>query len=319
MGIWPRERVRLAFGPVFARRADTYLWAMTVIVTGASGHLGRLVADALLERVDPSDVVLVTRHPQALRDLAERGATVRRGDFDDPGSLTEAFAGGDRALLVSTIAVGRRTPQHRAAIEAAAAAGVRHVVYTSFPNPGPGHPVGPIATEHGETEEILKGSGLEWTILRNATYAELQVMPGALAVAGGKLYTNAGDGLLVPVSRQDCAAAAATVLSTEGHAGMTYEITGPEALSQPELADVLSDVSGRRVELVRMGDRMLTWGLMRNGAAKPVARSIVAFGRAIREGYYAQVDPAASRLIGREPRTLRDVLIANRGELLASV
>jgi NAD(P)H dehydrogenase (quinone) len=291
---------------------------MTVIVTGASGHLGRLVADALLERADPSDIVLVTRHPRALRDLAERGVTVRHGDFDDPAALADAFAGGERALLVSTVAVGRRLAQHRAAIEAASAAGVRHLVYTSFPNPGPGHPVGPIATEHGETEELLKGSGLEWTILRNATYAELQVMPGALAVAGGKLYTNAADGLLVPVSRQDCAAAAAAVLTTAGHAGVTYDITGPEAFSQAQLADVLSDVSGRRVELVPVGDRMLTWGLTRNGAPKPVARAIVAFGKAIREGYYDLVDPAVSQLIGREPRTLRDVLIASRGELLAS-
>ena len=155
---------------------------MTLIVTGASGHLGRLVADALLERVDPAEVVLVTRHTRALRDLAERGVTVRYGDFDDRASLAEAFAGGDRALLMSTLAIGRRAAQHRAAIEAASAAGVRQLVYTSFPNPVPDHPVGPIATEHGETEEVLRASGLEWTILRNATYAELQVTPGAMAV-----------------------------------------------------------------------------------------------------------------------------------------
>ena len=291
---------------------------MTLIVTGASGHLGRLVADALLERVDPAEVVLVTRHPRSLRDLADRGASVRHGDFDDRGSLAEAFAGGDRALLISTLAVGRRTAQHRAAIEAASAAGVRHLVYTSFPNPVPGHPVGPIATEHGETEQVLKESGLDWTVLRNATYAELQVMPGAMAVAGGKLYTNAGDGLLVPVSRQDCAAAAAAVLLSEGHAGMTYDITGPEALSQAQLAEVLAEVSGRRVQVVPVSDRKLTWGLARYGAPKPVARAIVAFGKAVREGYYGIVDPAASQLIGRAPRTLRDVLIANRGELLAS-
>ena len=292
---------------------------MSVIATGASGHLGRLVAEALLERLPAAEVVLVSRHPQALRDMAERGATVRYGDFDDPGSLREAFQGGDRALLISTLAVGRRTAQHRAAIEAAAEAGVRHVVYTSFPNPRPDHPVGPIATEHGDTEAILKDSGLEWTILRNGTYAELQLMPGALAVAGGKLYTNAGDGLLVPVSRQDCAAAAATVLTTDGHAGMTYDITGPEALTQTQLGAVLAEVSGRPVEVVPVDDRMLSWGLVRHGAPKPVARAVVAFGRAIREGYYSVVDPAVSRLTGEQPRTLRDVLVANRDELLASV
>jgi NAD(P)H dehydrogenase (quinone) len=292
---------------------------MTAIVTGASGHLGRLVAEELMQRMPPADIVLVTRHAESMQDMASRGVTVRYGDFDQPDSLAEAFAGGERMLLISTLAVGRRAAQHRAAIEAASAAGLRHVVYTSFPRPRPDHPVGPIATEHGETEEILQQSGLDWTVLRNATYAELQVIPGALAVAGGKLYTNAGDGRLVPVSRHDCAAAAAAVLTTDGHEGVTYDITGQEALSQTQLAELLSEVSGRQVELVPVGDRMLAWGLTRNGAPKPVARAVVAFGRAIREGYYDTVDPAVSGLTGQAPRTLRDVLIANRGELLAAV
>jgi NAD(P)H dehydrogenase (quinone) len=291
---------------------------MTTIVTGASGHLGRLVAEELVDRVPPADVVLVTRHPEAVRDMTDRGVTVRYGDFDEPDSLPGAFAGGERMLLISTLAVGRRTAQHRAAIEAAAAAGVRHLVYTSFPNPRPDHPVGPVATEHGETEEILHTSGLDWTVLRNGTYAELQVPPGSLAVAGGKLYTNAGDGRLVPVSRHDCAAAAAVVLTSDGHEGMTYDITGPEALTQADLADLLSEVSGRHVQLMPVGDRTLGWGLARHGAPKPVARAIVAFGKAVREGYYDVVDPAVARLTGHAPRTLRDVLIANRGELLAA-
>ncbi len=263
--------------------------------------------------------MFVTRHPDALDHLVERGATVRRGDFDEPEALAEAFAGGERMLLISTLSIGRRAAQHRAAIEAAAAAGVRHVVYTSFPKPLAGHPVGAIATEHGETEEILHASGLDWTILRNATFAELQIPPGALAVAGGKLYTNAGTGRLASVSRRDSARAAAAVLTSDGHAGRTYDITGPEAVSQTELADLLSEVSGRAVKLVRVGDRTLTWGLTRAGAPKPVARSIVAFGKAVREGYYDVVDPALATLTGTAPRSLRDVLIAHRGDLLGAV
>jgi NAD(P)H dehydrogenase (quinone) len=292
---------------------------MSVVVTGASGHLGRLVTEELLERLPPSELVLVTRHPDAIADLGARGATVRRGDFDDPDSLVPAFAGGERMLLISTLAVGRRVPQHRAAIEAAAAAGIRHLVYTSFPKPVANHPVGPIATEHGETEAILHESGLDWTVLRNATYAELQVPPGALAIAGGKLYTNAGDGRLASVSRRDCARAAAAVMTTDGHEGKTYDVTGQEALSQTELAGLLSDVSGRPIELIPMGDKMLTWGLSRNGAPKPIARAIVAFGKAVREGYYDVVDPAVSTLTGAPPRSLRDVLIAHRGDLMAAV
>ncbi|HEY6762044.1 MAG TPA: SDR family oxidoreductase [Baekduia sp.] len=291
---------------------------MSVVVTGASGHLGRLVAEELLERLPASEVILVTRHPEAIADLAERGASVRRGDFDEPDSLVAAFEGATRMLLISTLAVGRRVEQHRAALDAATTAGIRHVAYTSFPKPVPAHPVGPIATEHGETEQLLHASGLGWTVLRNGTYAELQVEPAAMAVAGGKLYTNAGDGRLVPVSRRDCARAAAAVLTSDGHLGKTYDITGPEALSQHDLADVLSDISGRRVEVVPIGDRMLSWGLARNGAPKPVARAVVSFGRAIREGYYDVVDPAAQTLTGVEPVTLRDVLVAHRGHLLAA-
>jgi NAD(P)H dehydrogenase (quinone) len=291
---------------------------MSVVVTGASGHLGRLVAEELFERIPASEVVLVTRHPEAIADLGARGATVRRGDFDDPDSLVPAFEGGERMLLISTLAVGRRVPQHRAAIEAASAAGIRRLVYTSFPKPVADHPVGPIATEHGETEAILQESGLEWTVLRNATYAELQIQPGALAVAGGKLYTNAGDGRIASVSRRDCARAAAAVLTGDGHEGQTYDITGPEALAQDELADLLSDISGRSVKLVRVGDRTLTWGLTRAGAPKPVAKAIVAFGKAVREGYYDIVDPAYTSLTGLEPLSLRDVLIAHRGDLVAA-
>jgi NAD(P)H dehydrogenase (quinone) len=286
------------------------------IVTGASGHLGRLVAEELLERLPASELILVTRHPEALEDMTERGVSVRYGDFDEPQSLPAAFDGAERMLLISTLAVGRRLPQHQNAIDAATTAGVEHIVYTSFLNPVARHPVGAIATEHGETEELLRNSALRWTILRNATFAELQVQPGALAVAGGKLYTNAGEGRLSYVSRRDVARVAASVLTGEGHAGMTYDVTASEALSQRDLAELLSEVSGRAVKLVPLGDRVLTWGLTRNGAPKPVAKAIAAFGRAIREGYYEVVDPAAATITGHPPTSMRDVLIAHRGDLL---
>src|SRR5207302_1457143 len=128
---------------------------------------------------------------EALREFAARGADVRYGDFNEPGSLGEAFAGGGRMLLISTDAIGYRVPQHRAAIDAAVAAGVGHVVYTSHPNPVAGNPIGPVATEHGETEEMLHASGLAWTVLRFGSFAELQVQPAALAVAAGRPIARA--------------------------------------------------------------------------------------------------------------------------------
>lgn len=289
---------------------------MSLIVTGASGKLGRLVTENLMESLAPAELILVTRDPEALSDLAARGVDVRYGDFDDPATLGAAFTGGRRMLLISTDAIGRRVAQHRAAIEAAAAAGVGHVVYTSQTNAVDGNPVGPVAEEHGATEALLHDSGLAWTVLRFGSFAELQVQPAALTVGAGRLVTNAGDGRIVPVSRRDCAAAAAAVLRTDGHDAKTYEITGPEALSQRDLATLFEEVTGRSVKVVPIGDRMLVWGLVRYGMSKPVARAVAAFGRAVREGYFDVVDPAFERLTGRPPISLREVLIPHRGDLL---
>jgi NAD(P)H dehydrogenase (quinone) len=288
---------------------------MKVIVTGASGQLGRLAAEQLLDRLSPAELILVTRRPHALDDFAERGVEVRRGDFDEPASLEEAFAGGDRMLLISTMAIGSRIEQHQAALGAAAAAGVKHVAYTSLPNPVPNHPTGDVVEEHRQTEEMLHAGDLAWTVLRNAPYAELQVPLGAIAVTYGKLVTNAGDGRIAPISRNDCAAAAATVLTKDGHEGQTYEITGPEALSQLDIARLLTEVSGRPVEVIESRDRRLLWGLTRLGTPKPVARAIVQLGTATREGYFDVVDPAFQTIVGRPPRTLREILVEHRGEL----
>jgi NAD(P)H dehydrogenase (quinone) len=287
---------------------------MSIVVTGASGRLGRLVVENLMKRIAPGQLILVTRRPEALGELQTRGAAVRYGDFDDPATLPAAFAGGRRMLLISTDAIGRRVDQHRAAIDAAVAAGVERVVLTSHVKPVALNPLGPIAREPGETETLLHNSGLDWTVLRFGSFAELQLPPAALAISAGKLVTNWGDGRIVPVSRQDCAEAAAITLTTEDHAGKTYEITGPEALSAADLADVFADVGGRSVKVVQLGDKMLTWLLTRYGTPRPVARAVTAFGRAVREGYFAVADPTVELLTGRPPLSLREVLIAHQGD-----
>jgi NAD(P)H dehydrogenase (quinone) len=291
---------------------------MSIIVTGAAGHIGRLVAEELLERIAPEHVVLVTRRPEALDELSARGADVRYGDFDDPASLRDAFAGGDRMLLISTDALGRRLRQHRAAIDAAAAAGVGHVVFTSHVSPVARNPVGAVAREAGETEAMLQRSGLAWTVLRFGSFAELQLAPAAVAVRNRRLITNVGDGRIVFVSRRDCAEAAAVTLTTDGHAGKTYEITGPKALSVSDLVELYADVSGQQLKVVQLGDTMLTWVLGSIGTPMPFIRAAIGFGQAARLGYFDVVDPAFERLAGRPPVPLRDVLIAQRGDLLAA-
>lgn len=290
---------------------------MSIIITGASGHLGRLAAEMVLDRVPASEVVLATRRPEALSDFAGRGAEVRRADFDRPETLAEAFAGGERLLLISTDAVGRRGPQHRAAIEAAREAGVRHVAYTSFLNPVAENPA-VVTPDHRETEEALRESGLGWTALRNGLYAEYQVPGGAQAIATGRLFHNNGDGGAAYVSREDCAAAAAAVLTGEvdEHEGKAYDITGPEPLGQDEVAALLGEVSGRTVETVAVDDEAFVEGLTASGMPEPAARAVASFGRAIREGYLGEASGAVEKLTGRLPRSLREVFEAHRGELL---
>jgi NAD(P)H dehydrogenase (quinone) len=288
---------------------------MRVIVTGAAGHLGRLVAEQLLERLEPDELVLVTRRPDALRECG--GATVRYGDFDDPASLGPAFQGGDRMLLIGTDALGRRARQHRAAIEAAARAGIRHVVFTSIVNPVAANPLGSLATEAGRTEAMLEESGMDWTMLRFGSFAELALPPAATAVRNGRLLTNAGNGRLVSISRADCAEAAAVVLTSDGHAGATYDITGSEAFTARDHAKLYANLSQKLVRLVPLTDAMLTSVLVGIGTPLAFARDVTAFGRAVRLGYFDVVDPAFERLTGRTPATLRDVLLDHRADLLA--
>jgi NAD(P)H dehydrogenase (quinone) len=159
---------------------------------------------------------------------------------------------------------------------------------------------------------------MAWTILRYGAFADLQVPLGAMAVSYGKLVTNAGEGRIAPIARQDCAAAAVAVLTSDGHEGKVYDVTGPDALTQSDIAALVSEVSGRAVEVLPIGDRRLTRTLIRLGAPRAVARAIVNLGVATRENYFDVVDPAFESLTGRRPASLRDVLITHRGELVSA-
>lgn len=282
------------------------------VITGASGKLARRVAEIALERNRPPRLILVSRSPDALSDLAARGAEVRFGDFADPKSLPVAFAGGERMLLVSTTDLARRNEEHGAAVDAAAASGVKHVIYTSFVGLEPSNPA-VVVPGHHFTEQALRRSGMKWTFLRNSLYADYQVPEALRAIETGSLVHNRGTGRAAYVARDDCAAVAAAVLMDDGHEGAVYEVTGPHAYDATELAALYGELGGRRVEAKALDDAAFIAGIVAAAGAgddhaRYGAELVATFGRAIREGYVASCTDTVARLTGRPARTLREVL-----------
>lgn len=303
---------------------------MRIVVTGASGQYGRKLTDLLLERVSPADLILVTRKPERLRSAAERGAEVRYGDFDRPERLRDAFAGGERILLISTLAVGpRRRKQHAAAVDAATAAGIRHLVYTSSTGIHPRSPSLAVQ-DHVFTEDAIRRSGVAFTFLRDAQYAEvIATMLAPPAVASGKWFMSTGRGCMAFVAKQDCVASAAAVLTTGGHEGAVYEITGPQLYTFADAAAIAAELTGRPVEFVDVSheERLAQFDAlgfpreyvdgMMNADDTGVwgSEEMVSYERAIRQGYFSVCSRHVELLTGRPAKSLREVFLEHREAL----
>jgi NAD(P)H dehydrogenase (quinone) len=286
----------------------------TLLVTGASGHLGRRVVEILLD-AEAGPVVAATRTPETLDALADRGAEIRRADFNDPASLDEAFDGVDRLLLVSTDALGHRLAQHRAAIRAAVRAGVRHIVYTSLPNPEKWD--SPFMLEHVETEKALKASRLGWTVLRNNLYADYLVPKLSNAIPSGQLAAAAGDGGAPYVTREDCAGAAAAALASSDFDGRTIDVTGPGVVTHTELAKIASDISRGRVTYVRTSPEELRKGFVAAGMSRDESDVLVTIDVAISKGWLGAVTDAVEELTGHPPASVAE-LLAEHSDVLFS-
>jgi NAD(P)H dehydrogenase (quinone) len=281
---------------------------MAIIITGASGQLAQGVIEYCLERVAPSELILVTRTPGDLEELADVGATVRRGDFEDPEDLPSAFEGGERMLLISTDAVGARVAQHSNAIDAAVTAGVELVAYTSILNPIEENPA-MVVPEHLATEEKLRSSGVEWTFLRNSLYSDMQRDQMAAAAGSGRLVTNEGSGRVPHVTRNDCAEAAAAVLTAGDHAGRTYDVTGPDLLDASDRVEIFSSIAGVPIDLVPVDDEAFAAGVAEaTGMPMEATRAFATFGRATREGYFEVESSDFEHLTGHKPQSLRSLL-----------
>ena len=219
---------------------------MTIVVTGATGHLGQLTVQALLARGVPAqDIVAGGRNTDALQELAGLGVRTAVVDYTDPASLRAALVGADKVLLISGNVPGQRVAQHGAVIDAAKAAGVGQLVYTSAPKADDTPLV--LAPEHAATEALIQESGVPFTILRNNWYTENYLETAKQAIATGEIVGSAGNGRVASASRADFAAAAAVVLTADGHQGRTYELAGDVSWTFDDFAAVLSDPAGRPV------------------------------------------------------------------------
>ncbi|MFI6865043.1 NAD(P)H-binding protein [Streptomyces sp. NPDC050421] len=279
---------------------------MPTVITGASGHLGRLIVDQLLAAgTPPQEIVATGRDIGKLADLARNGVTVRRADFADPDTLDDAFAGADAMVLVSTTTVGERFDNARNAIDAARRAGVSRIVYTSILNASTAQMK--LADAHHRTEEYLRDSGLPFVILRNGWYLENYTDQLPMITQYHALLGSARDGRVSAAGRRDLAAAAAVVLTQDGHLGMTYELGGtPFTLT--ELAATFSDVLGTHIAYRDMQVADYTATLTGAGLPPEMAAALADADAGLARGELFTDSDDLVRLIGRPAITAREAV-----------
>jgi NAD(P)H dehydrogenase (quinone) len=290
---------------------------MIVGITGASGRVGRFAAEYALSRVPAEDLVLLTRTPASLADLAERGVQVRQGDFDDPESLVVALADVTHLFMVSASNfTGKRTDQHGDAIRAAVQAGVQKIVFLSMPGvEDPANPIGLAAEEYRDAELQIMGSGMRWAILRNGPYTELHVVERLGADLSEGVVSNAQNGRAGFVSRQDVAEAAIGALLADSADNRIFEVSGPEMLTFADLARLLAEATDRPLEYENCSDSDFEKRLRAKGFPELGVQSLTGMGIALRGGFFDESSDAVLELTGRPPVSVAEVLRHNRDAL----
>lgn len=284
-----------------------------LLVTGAGGKLGRRTVELLIES-GTSNVVAASRDPAKLEGLS--GVDTRRADFDDPASLDAAFEGVDRVLIISTDRIdvpGLRIKQHTNAVDAAARAGVTHVLYTSMLNPE--RSLVPFAPDHLSTEQAIEHSGLDYTILRVSWYAQnlLGSLPGVLA--SGQWVTSAGSGRIAHVPREDVARACAGALATRSGTRERFDITGPVQLTIADMAAIAEAVFGKHIDVVQVSDDELAKRLSAAGVPDAFIPLAVASDASIRAGHFDVPTGAVRELTGTDAQSVEAFLTANRAAI----
>lgn len=281
---------------------------MTIAVTAATGQLGTLVVDALLERTAPDQIVAIARDAAKAESLAAKGVDVRIASYDDPAALSEALAEIDQVLLISGNEFGKRGQQHRNVIDAAVANNVSRIVYTSAPQVDTS--ALPVAPEHLETEQYLAATNVDHVLLRNNWYNENYAASLETAATTGSVLTSAGEGRVASASRQDFAEAAAAVLTTEGPVKRVYELAGDVAWTQSDLAAALSEVLDKAVEVAIVSADEHAAILTSAGLDAGLVGFIVGVDAGIRQGDLELATGDLSSLIGRPTTPIIETLRA---------
>ena len=285
-----------------------------ILVTGASGNFGSLVLKYLTDTYHyrPSQIIATSRNPEKLSQWADKGVEVRKADFADPSTLVEAFNGADKVLFVSTDSAvdDVRLQQHNAAVAALEEAGVPSVIYTSMPEPDIS--AVSFAHVHLSTENAIKQSVKNWTILRNAWYFEnlLFTIPGA--VASGTLYSAAGKGAISYISRSDLARAAAAVLVAEsGYENETLTVTGAEALTSEVIVEHVSEQLGKSISVVQVSTEAIIQGAVSHGLPQIVGELFASFDAATLAGHLGVITSDYQRTVGEKPQAFVEWLKEN--------
>ncbi|MEU3297482.1 SDR family oxidoreductase [Streptomyces longwoodensis] len=278
---------------------------MSIVVTGATGHLGQLVIEGLLEKVPAAEIVALARSEEKAGALAARGVQVRIADYDRPHTLAGAFNLGDKVLLISGTEVGKRVAQHQAVVDAARTAGVALLAYTSILHAPQADFM--IGRDHQATEGSILTSGLPFVLLRNGFYTESYLSDFSAILRSGRIESNAGNGKVASASRADFAAAAVTALTEGGHAGRAYELSGDTAWTFADLAAEITRQSDTKVSYHAVTSEERRTALLQAGLPEAIADLIVDIDEGIARGLVADTAPDdLTRLIGRRTTPLAE-------------
>lgn len=275
-----------------------------IAITGATGQLGQHVVANLLKTTAADQLVAVVRNPAKAEALSQQGVNVRQADYGDEGALTKALQGVEKLLIISSSEVGQRAPQHRNIIQAATAAGVKFIAYTSLLHADTS-PLG-LAEEHVATEKMLADSGIPYALLRNGWYTENYLASAPPALEHGVFIGAAGEGKIASATRADYAAAAARVISEEGHAGKVYELAGDNGWTLSELAAELTKQSGKKVVYQNLSEADFAAALKSVGLPDGLADMLADSDVGASKGGLFDDSHTLSQLIGRPTTTLAD-------------